>query len=271
LLLTKLPNEGKMMTGCDDGMFRPDEQTQDKVDVLIRGKYYGFPNRRRAVVDNDSRQCAWKNPTLDPAIVNGQVLYQLPLVMMPSSMGGITEYTADHFNRQLRGNLIAVKYTSTMLRIILRPDGLGVIPQSNPPLTLGIGAKGLSITQAPDGTLFDIRYATGSVFYHKPVEAGTAKLKVYSVFPRRGHAMGGYLLHIYGQNLDNNSTVTIVGGQGGNVDCPIEAVAPPNRLSCTMPPGDRGTTLNILVRSGSTSETYEFRRGFRYVAGLLPA
>jgi IPT/TIG domain len=261
---------GAMMTGCEDGMFRPDEKTQDRVDVLLPKKYYGHPNRKRAIVDNDPRQCVWKNPTIDPSVVNGQELYQAPLLMMPSSMGGIIEYAADYFDRQLRGNLIAVKYTSSISRIILRPDGLGVIPQSIPALPLGIGSKGLSLTQAPDGTLVDIRYNTNSVFYHKPVEAISATLKVFAVFPRRGHALGGYVLSVYGQNFDNSTTVTIAGEHGGDVDCPTISMDNSVLLTCSMPPGDRGSTVHVIVSNGSTGKTYEFRRGFRYISGIPP-
>lgn len=259
---------GAMMTGCEDGMFKPDEKTQDKFDVLIRGKYYGHPNRKRAIVDNDSRQCVWKDPSVDPSIVDGQELYKAPLLIMPTPMGGIIEYTADYFDRQLRGNLIAVRYTSNLFRIILRSDGLGVIPQSNPALPLGIGEKGLSITQAPDGTLIDIRYNTFSVFYHKPVEDSTDALKVYSVFPRRGHAVGGYTLNIYGLNFDNTTTVMIVGEEGGALGCPLISMDSFTLLKCTMPPWDRGSTVHVFVSKDNTGETYEFFRGFRYIMGI---
>jgi IPT/TIG domain len=260
-------NTGAMMTGCGEGMFKPDEQTQDKVDVLVKGKYYGHPNRIRATVDNDPRQCVWKNPSVDPAIVNGQELYKAPLLIVPSSMGGVMEYTSDYFDRQLRGNLILSRYTSSMYRIILRPDGLGVIPQSDPALLLGIGEKCLSLTEAPDGTIIDIRYNTFSVFYHKPVERITGDLKVYSVFPRRGHAGGGYSLNVYGRNFDGTSSITIVGEQGGTLGCPLVPMNSSTLLKCTMPPWDRGSTVHIFVSKTSTGETYEFLRGFRYTYG----
>jgi hypothetical protein len=258
-----------MMSGCDDGMFVPDAKSEDKLNVLIRGQYYGHPNRIRALVDNDQRQCVWKDPLVDPPIVDGKVVYQKPLLMMPSSVGGLMEYTADHFDRQLRYNLIVVKYTSSISRIILRPDGLGVIPQSNPALALGIGAQGLSLTQAPDGTLIDIRYSTGSVFYHRAVEAPTTALKVHAVFPRRGPASGGYLLNVFGVNLDSVVSVVIVDPQKSDVECPIVSLVSQKKLTCTMPPGDRGTTVNIRVISNSAKgETYQFLRGFRYITGL---
>jgi IPT/TIG domain len=258
-----------MMSGCENGMFVPDAQSQDKVNVLLRGQYYGHPNRIRATIDNDQRQCVWKDPLVDPSIVDGKVVYQKPLLMMPSSIGGIIEYAADHFDRQLRHNLIVVKYTSSISRIILRPDGLGVIPQSNPALALGIGAQGLSLTQAPDGTLIDIRYGIGSVYYHKAIEAATTALKVHSVFPRRGPAGGGYLLNVFGVNLDSVVSVMIVDPQKGGVECPIATIISPTKLTCTMPQGDRGTTVNILVISNpAKGETYQFLRGFRYITGL---
>jgi IPT/TIG domain len=243
-------------------------QTQDKVNVLLRGNYYGHPNRIRAIVDNDPRQCVWKDPVVDPDVVDGKVTYTKPLVMMPSSIAGIIEYSADHFDRQLRHNLIVVKYTSSMSRIILRSDGLGVIPQSNPPLALGIGTKGLSITQAPDGTLIEIRYSSSSVVYHRAVENVTSTLKVFSAFPRRGPAGGGYLLSVFGQNLDNATNVVIVNPRIGNIDCPIVSIISPKKLTCTMPQGDRGTTVHIQVSSNMM--TYQYLRGFRYINGISP-
>jgi hypothetical protein len=257
-----------MMTGCGEGMLKPDEQTQDRLDVLIQGKYYGHPNHKRATVENDPRQCVWKNPAVDPAVENGQELYKAPLLIVPSSMGGVMEYTSDYFDRQLRGNLILARYSSTMYRVILRPDGLGVIPQSDPALLLGIGEKCLSLTEAPDGTLIDIRYNTFSVFYHKPVERSTEDLKVYSVFPRRGHALGGYTLKIFGLNFDNSTSVMIVGEDGGAFGCPLSPMDSSTLLKCTMPPWDRGSTVHVYVYKDSTGETYTFLRGFRYITGI---
>lgn len=257
------------MAGCEDGMFVPDAKSQDKLNVLIRGQYYGHPNRIRAIVDNDQRQCVWKDPLVDPAVVDGKVVYRKPLLMMPSSLGGVIEYAADHFDRQLRYNLIVVKYTGSISRIILRPDGLGVIPQSDPAIALGIGAQGLSLTQAPDGTLIDIRYSTSSVFYHRAIEAATTTLRVHAVFPRRGPANGGYLLNVFGVNLDSVVSVMIVDPQKGSVECPIVSLISPMKLTCTMPPGNGGTTVNIRVTSNAEKgETYQFLRGFRYITGL---
>lgn len=257
------------MSGCENGMSVPDAQSQDKLNVLIRGQYYGHPNRIRAIADNDQRQCVWKNPLVDPAVVDGKVVYQKPILMMPSSVGGIIEYAADHFDRQLRYNLIVVKHTSSISRIILRPDGLGVIPQSIPALAMGIGTSGLSLTQAPDGTLIDIRYGASAVYYHKAIEADTTTLKVHSVFPRRGPAVGGYLLNVFGVNLDSVVAVVIFDAENNGAECPIVSIISPIKLTCTMPPGDRGTTVNIQVTSNPTKgETYQFLRGFRYITGL---
>ena len=267
--LLPYPSKGAMMSGCEDGMFVPDAKSEDKLNVLIRGQYYGHPNRIRATVDKDQRQCVWKDPLIDPTVVDGKVVYTKPLLFMPSAVGGIVEYAADHFDRQLRYNLIVVKYSSSISRIILRPDGLGVIPQSIPAIALGIGAQGLSLTQAPDGTLIDLRYGPGAVFYHKAVEAETTTLKVHAVFPRRGPAVGGYLLNVFGINLDSVVSVVIVDPQKGGVECPIVSFISPMKLTCTMPPGDRGTTVNIRVTSNPTKgETYQFLRGFRYITGL---
>jgi hypothetical protein len=124
LLLNMSSNIGDMMTGCDDGMFMPDVETEDKINVLIRGSYYGHPNKKRAIVDNDPRQYAWQNPS----VPNRN--YTFPLFLMPSSTDGIMEYWADYFDGQLRGNLITSKYSGGPYRDILTQDGRSVIPKA---------------------------------------------------------------------------------------------------------------------------------------------
>ena len=130
------------MTGCGPTQFMPAVETSDKINLLEKGKYYGMPNAKRAAADNDTRQCVWQNPT-GP----GTSSFTAPLIIMPSSTDGIIEYQADHFDGQLRGNLIASKYLDGLYRVILTPDGLGVVSQSVPPIPL---AQFLSIPISVD-------------------------------------------------------------------------------------------------------------------------
>lgn len=159
---------------------------------------------------------------------------------------------------QLRGNLIFSKYKGGLYRVILTADGEAVIPQSNPPLPL-VGNLGLGVTQAPDGTLVEIRHADNSVWIHRPKETATTKLIAKSVFPRRGGRAGGTPLTIYGVNLNKNGNPTVrVGGSS----CPVTFVSA-TKLRCTIPGGTG--TVDVVVTSGA--ESYTFQKGYRFILG----
>ena len=122
---------GDMMTGCQPGESKPDVTEGDKINLLVKGGYYGTPNRIRALATNDTRQCVWRSQ-YEPS---GEG-YTAPILNTLSSTDGLIEFHGDHFEKQLRGNLIAAKYQGSLLRIILTPNGRGVIPQSDPAILL---------------------------------------------------------------------------------------------------------------------------------------
>ena len=239
------------MAGCGPGEFIPDVGTEDKINLLIKGKFYGHPNAKRAAAQNDPRQCYWHS-----ANSPSDASYTAPLIIMSSSTDGIIEYQADHFDGQLRGNLIASKFMDGLYRVILTPDGLGVIPQNNSPLPF-LGRGGLTVTQAPDGTLIEVHFIGNSLYYHKANETSTTALQVNSVFPRRGGNAGGTKLSVYGVNFNANSTVKV-----GGTKCPVLSTTAA-RITCTLPGGSG--TVDIIV-TGSAG-TYTFKRGYRYISG----
>lgn len=243
---------GAISTGCGANDFAKEFTTKDELNLLVKGGYYGSPNRKRAAVDGDTRQCIYHPPT-DISAAG----YTAPLLSLTSSTNGIIEYEADHFGGQLRGNLIASKYTDGLFRIVLTPDGQSVIPQSDPALPL-VGDDGLDVTQAPDGSLVEVRIATKNIFIHKPNEASTTELRVNAVYPRRGGNAGGYLLSVYGVNFSANAAVII----GGN-SCSIQTITS-SMITCTAP-GGQGV-VDIVVTG--TAGTYTFKRGFRYITGF---
>jgi IPT/TIG domain len=245
-----------MMTGCGAGQFISAVETEDKINLLRKGKYYGHPNAKRAAVDNDPRQCVWRNPSTTPDSAD----FAAPLLIMKSSTDGIIEYQADHFEGQLRGNLIASKYTDGLFRVVLTTNGLSVVPQSIQALPL-VGDWGLSVAQAPNGNLIEVRLPSNSIYYHKPIEGPTTEVKVASVFPTRGSNTGGSILYIYGSNLDNGTGLTvIVGGK----KCELLAVAS-THVECKLPGGANG---NVDVVVTSSAGTYTFKKGFRYISGF---
>lgn len=231
---------------------------------MRQGSYLGHPNKIRASVDNDPRQCKWEDPN-GPSDADFTTGFTAPLAIAASSSGAIIEFESDAFGGQLRGNLIWSQYGARLQRLILRPDGLGVIPQSNPPLKLTgennehIGDKGLGLTQAPDGSLVEVRFPANVLWVHEPDEPATTDLTVRAVFPRRGGQAGGSTLTIYGVNLNKNGNPTVtVGGSA----CPVTSVAA-KKIKCTLPGGSG--TVDVIVTSGADSYTY--LRGYRFVAG----
>jgi hypothetical protein len=50
-----------MKVGCGASDLLDDQQREDKLVRIVQGKYYGHPNMKRAVFQNDPRQCVWRN------------------------------------------------------------------------------------------------------------------------------------------------------------------------------------------------------------------
>jgi glucose/arabinose dehydrogenase len=245
---------GSMATGCGPNDVIPAEIDKDKVIHVVKNKYYGHPNPKRAVALKDSRQCQW-HPTTSEAN-NG---YTPPIAVLPSSVDGIIDYHANYFDGQLRGNLIVAKFGDALFRIVLTPDGTAAVTESKNGIPLN-GDKGLDLTLAPDGTIIEARYSLNQVWYQKPIETKTSTLKIYTVFPYRGPSTGGNTLSIYGANFDNKSTLITVGG----IKCKTQIFISAKQINCKLP-GGTPALVDVVARKGL--ETSEFLQGYRYITG----
>jgi IPT/TIG domain/Glucose / Sorbosone dehydrogenase len=256
------PNKdyGRMSKGCN-GESIDDQKRDDEILLLEKGKYYGSPNLKRASYFNDPRQCVWRGPEEADSIN-----HTAPLITHQSSIDGILEFHSNHFNGQLRYNLVYIRYNGlkNIHRIVLTADGRAVLPSLNKKgLKMNIGNLGLDLTQAPNGNLVEMRYASSNVFYYKPVEPATTALIAKTCWPHRGRSSGGSTLSIYGVNFNTRSpTVTVTVG-GSN--CPVTMVTA-TRVDCTLPGGVG--TVDIVVQNGAATST--FQRGYRYISGVLP-
>jgi IPT/TIG domain/Glucose / Sorbosone dehydrogenase len=246
---------GDMMTGCGPNDFIPDEQTSDELCLVEQGRYYGHPNAHRG--KTDPRQCKWRSN-----LEVSDAEYTSSLANIPSAMGGVMEFQSSHFDGQLRRNLIMCKYTDGLYRAVLTPDGRGVLPESNPILTLQ-GDSGLDVTQAPNGVLIQTRLPTEDLVVFSPIEIDDGKLVVKSVFPRRGGEAGGNKLDIYGVNFDLGSTNSSLSVQLGESICPISTIRA-TKIVCIVPGGVKGT-VNLTVTNGN--QTSSFDRAYRYITG----
>lgn len=244
-----------MKVGCSPSDLLDDQQREDKLVHILANKYYGHPNPKRVTDQGDTRQCVWRNPT-EPT----SSMYEAPIGVVQSSATGILEYRADHFNRQLRNNLIHVKYKSGLLRTVLSSDGLSANPLTIPGLKL-LGRDGLAVAQAPNGNLIEVRYLKSTIWVSKPIETATSMIRISSVFPYRGGLAGGTFLRIFGINFGSAPTVTV-----GALDCPVDNTSITTTvIRCTLP-GQPPGLVDVVVASATTG-TYTFQKGYRYITG----
>jgi len=250
------PNLGYGDRALDcNGKREADVEEEDKLLLIEKGNYYGHANLKRGA--KDLRQCKWRS-----SMANSGDGFTAPLMVMTSSMNGIFEWRSNHFDGQLRNDLIISKYNGPSHRVILNSDGRSVKAESNPPLPL-VGDKGLAITQAPSGEIVEARYEDAEVWFHRPKETATSTLIVYSVFPERGGKAGGNSLHIYGRNFGKGTPTVKVGGSA----CPVvisKTGTKYDRIECTMPGGSG--TVDITVTIGN--EVTIFPKGYRYISGV---
>ncbi len=102
------------------------------------------------------------------------------LLTFTSSTNGLTEYTASNFNGALKGNLLAAGYNGSIYRIILTPDGAGVLNakssnqvNAEPAFASGFGATPLDVIAQGDndvfpGTVWAATYGANAITIFEP-------------------------------------------------------------------------------------------------------
>ncbi len=217
--------------------------TPDELNLLVRGRYYGHPNRNRGRFD--TRQCTYWNssqPDLQPQ-------HTAPISIMSASTDGILEYRSNTFGGQLRGDLILSKLKGNVQRVVLSADGRSVLSH-----TELYSNGGLDVAEGPDGSLFFARHPSGdvgppnnNVEQLKPVESPDARIT--SVFPNRGPLGGGNSVLITGIGFIPNAGLTSVKFNGNS--CAITSISS-TQIRCVMPAGTAGNSDLAIVNSGIT-------------------
>lgn len=221
---------------------------QDKLNLIVKGAYYGHANRKRG--ETDPRQCKWRS-----AYEASDKDYTAPIAILQSSSNGITEFDTKHFGGQLRGNLLVGRYKGGLFQVVLSKDGKSVV--SKPSLLKP--ECGIDVIQGPDGTIFCSQNSKGQILYHTPSEKASDSLQVKSVIPRRGPNSGGSTLSLYGENFNGDYLTVTVGGK----NCPVTlAVLQP---TCTLPSGE-GPADVVVTSNGTKSDV--FTKAYRYISGV---
>jgi Glucose / Sorbosone dehydrogenase/IPT/TIG domain len=253
------PNFGYGDKSTECSMQSGDPEEEDKVNVVLKGHYYGHPNRLRAQLYNDTRQCKWRSRS-----EQSDSQYTAPIALVDDSMNGIVEWQTAHFSNQLRGQLFVTQFGSNgkAYSVKLAADGLSSIQLQDR------GTGGLDVTQGPDGTLFLVNHGSGKVIYKKPYEPVRGGLRVLSCFPRRGPLAGGTRFRVYGQELDIGGVPQVkVGGQ----NCTGLIVISSSKIECTLPSASAAGKASVFVASGMFNGTLaDVYRFATFVGGPPP-
>ncbi len=151
--------DGARSLGCDsDG---PGPSAADELDLVVKGGYYGHPNRNRG--RSDERQCTYHAPDEAP----GESTPPLATLAYFVSADGMVEYTSDAFAGRLRGNLIYVEWArGRVWRVMLADDGLSVVSISQ--LVADTLQQPLDVTVGPDGTVYVAEIGADRISYFAP-------------------------------------------------------------------------------------------------------
>ena len=153
------PRAGSASLDCageGEGPWAPDE-----LNLIVRGQYYGHPNRNRGTLD--PRQCVY-HASDD---VTGRVTPPIATLGYSVSANGLAEYTSDAFGGALRGDLIYVEWNHDLVqRVQLSPDGTRV--ESISQLVPDVLASPLDVVVGPDGTVYIAEWDTARIVYFAP-------------------------------------------------------------------------------------------------------
>ena len=173
-------NEGPA-GNCTNEISEPGTTHQDNLHhVTGPGYYAGHPNPTRANMANTFNPA---NPQ-SPVTVNNAVEcdYRQPgsgdgaLAIFSSSTNGIAEYTTDHFDGQLQGDLLTVGHNDILYRIQLNAAGTATTDVSA--LFASVGTTPLDVIAlgASDpypGTIWVADHGTDAIFIFEPDETLT--------------------------------------------------------------------------------------------------
>lgn len=211
------------------------KKLDDKLGKVIKGKYFGHPNRNRG--RKDKRQCVFKG--LEES---SDDYYQAPIATFESSTDGVMEYTANTFGGQLKGDIICSKYSTDespgkLFKVQLDEKGdLKSGPDELWP------ASGLSVTMSPWGDILMPRVFKREIMVLTPVTRMGLVASFVSVMPHRGPMGGGNIVLVTGYNLGDGAVATFDGKR-----CTEATAVSSNRQSfkCKVPPGTRGKGVRV--------------------------
>lgn len=243
------PNKGygKKSVTCNEES--DDPWHPDTLVLVHKDSYFGFPNRARGTV-GDIRQCVYYDPRETSR--NG---FTTALATFEASTNGIIEYTANSFEGQLKGDLLASKYavggSGKLYRISLDATGMAVIGDVEELAKY----SALSIAMNPFGNLIMPRVQQPNIAVLEPDEGKYEgpEPQIIAVFPNRGPMAGGNQVSITGRFLDKGAKVTF-----GEIPAEVSRASSKNDwLLCKVPPGSGSVKVVVMTSMGNTTAVQE--------------
>lgn len=233
-------NFGKTSLSCSTS--GPDPESDDKLLRIVRGQYYGHPNRNRG--RKDAKQCQYKSPW-EPTKGG----YVEPIGLMKSSTNGIIDYRANTFEGAIRGDLflsqVAFSEDGLLWRAELSKNGEWL---QEGPYYFG-GKSGLSLVMGLWGELVMPQLEKSTVLVYKPKENRPKTIRMLNVYPPRGPKSGGNTIMITGSHLNSSDVQVLVGGS----PCTGFSDATYNSLKCIVPEGTG--KVQVIVKQGEVEST----------------
>jgi len=216
----------------------------DEIVLIERGEYYGSANRARGLFD--PREAIYFGPTDPPSWE-----YEQALDTMQSSVNGLTEYRAEAFGGQLRGDLLAQKFNGQIFRIELSLDGRSVTNITNlPTVTAGLG-----LNTGPGGALVLSDYSSNELSIWVPDDLAVSGMTPYDITPWRAPGGGGASFVIGGENFGTlgDTTVTF-----DSLPAMLTSVSP-TRIRGIVPENVNDVTslVNIGITTNGTTKTLD--------------
>ncbi len=241
-------NFGLTSTSCTTSA--PDPESDDKLVRLLRGQYYGHPNRNRG--RNDPKQCVYR-PPWEPS-GDG---YVEPMGLMTSSTDGIIEYRANSFQGAIRGDLFMSKVSFGENGMLWRAE----LSWNGEWLEAGpyqfLDRSGLSLTQGLWGELVMPQLKKYTVLVYQPWEDPPTAIQMLNVYPDRGPRAGGNVIMITGHHLNQPDLVVMVGDRPCTAFFDIYY----DSMKCTVPPGEGKVQVTVITgefQSTGYEHDYEY-------------
>lgn len=236
--------------GTGPGNQEPSSHEPDSLKFIFKGAFLGYANRNRGRWDK--RQCRHWSPDMSRKKHYG---YTKPLATLDASTNGLIEYTANTFGAQMRGDLLATKFSiaSEGYTYRIQLDKSGKVKSKSALMEF----SGLTAALTADGGLLMPRVYQSTIAVLRPREQNPRITVVTSVMPTRGPRRGGFKVTITGWHLYPPLTVRF-----GTKICTNAKEFDKNgrRFTCTAPSGVGKVPVVVSRTKGrkSRSAGWEF-------------